>query len=307
MSLYKNHAGFQISASKLRLVEVCNKGNFFNLENVDEEFLSDFINFSDKETKLITILQNAFNELNLRSQLTSNIISFTLPSNLFNIIDIPYDDALTKKDLQEHINWELSLLMPYININDIAIQSVEINESVLRNGGNIILILLDKRIIEMLLKFCNRNNLILRYIDNEHLSAINLLNLFKDVVPGKTYMTFLIRENFASIVLIENSIPIHIDMFDYKGTEELITNLEIRLEKLTQKFDDVIEIEKSFVFGDAYTENLLERIRAKTGLVFIQVDPFAKIKCSDNFKQKIETITSSNHYTSAAGIAVRLV
>jgi Tfp pilus assembly PilM family ATPase len=112
MSLYKNHAGFQISNSKLRLVEVCNKGDIFSLENVDEEFFFDFLNFNDKETKLISILQNAFNEITLRNQLTSNIVSFTLPSNLFTILDIPYDDALTKKDLQEHINWELSLLMP---------------------------------------------------------------------------------------------------------------------------------------------------------------------------------------------------
>jgi len=159
----------------------------------------------------------------------------------------------------------------------------------------------------LLIKFCNRNNLILRYIDNEHLSAINLLNLFRHVDPAKVYMTLLIREKFASIVLTENALPIHVSVFTYEGVSELINSLAEKLESLSQKFDEVIDIEKSFVFGDAYTESTVLKIQESTGLILTSINPFSKINCSDNFQGKISSMSNLSHYTSATGIAVRLV
>jgi Tfp pilus assembly PilM family ATPase len=307
MSLYKNHAGFQISTSKLRLVEVGHKDDIFSLENIDEEFFSDFLNFSDKETKLITILQNAFNEIILRNQLSSNIVSFTLPANLFNIIDIPYDDALTKKDLQEHLKWELSLLLPELDSNDIAMQSIDISDSILRKGNNIILILLQKKIIQLLIKFCNRNNLTLRYIDNEHLSAINLLSLNQSITSSKIYLTLLVRETYASIVLIENTIPINVDVFLYEGVSELIEKLNKKLESISTKFDEVIDIEKSFVFGDALTQSALLKIQETTGLILESTNPFKKLNCTNQLTDKLNSYNDVGHFTSAAGISVRLI
>jgi len=63
MALYHNHVGLHISKSKLQLVEVINKNNNFILGNVDEEYFPEFLSFEDRESKIISILQSAFDGL----------------------------------------------------------------------------------------------------------------------------------------------------------------------------------------------------------------------------------------------------
>lgn len=307
MTRYHNHAGFQISNKLLRLVEVKNKSKHFVLENIDEEYFGEFFKFGDKETKLITILQDTFDKLILRNPLSSNSVSFTLPSNVFNMFQIPYDDALTKRDLEEHINWELSVLLPEQNINDLAIQTIKINNSKLREGSFLILLTLPKNWIQLLNKFCTRNNVVLKFIDNEHLSANNLLYLQNYLLENKLYITVLIRENYISVILLEKNLPVHINISSYDNSNDIVEVLTNELDKISKKFEEVIEIEQSFVFGEPLPEMILKNIRENTGLKLISVDPFLNIKKSEKVTEKKEFIENSSIFSTAAGIAYRLV
>lgn len=85
MSGFENHIGFNISSSKLQIVEVNNIGEQFRLVNVDEAYFNDPINFEiDKETKISALLQGAFDELIIKKNLKSTSASFTLPFELFH-------------------------------------------------------------------------------------------------------------------------------------------------------------------------------------------------------------------------------
>jgi len=84
MNGFENHAGFNISSSRLQVVEVNFRNDQFFLHNIDEVYFDDHINFlEDKETKITSLLQSAFNELVIKNPLSSSLVSFTLPLSCF--------------------------------------------------------------------------------------------------------------------------------------------------------------------------------------------------------------------------------
>ena len=130
MTGFENHAGFTITDSKLQVVEVVYNGYQFILENVDEAYFNEQINFEkDKETKISALLQGAFNEIQIKKLLKSTSVSFTLPFDLFYIMQIPYDNTFLHQDLIEEFRWEFSVLYPHIKVDDLVIQYMEIDKN----------------------------------------------------------------------------------------------------------------------------------------------------------------------------------
>ncbi|HSD63032.1 MAG TPA: hypothetical protein VLB50_04510, partial [Ignavibacteriaceae bacterium] len=100
MTGFENHLGFTISSSKLQVVEIVRKEDEFVLENIDEAFFNDSINLeTDKETKISAMLQGALDEIILRNAFQSSTASFSLPLELFKVIQVPYDNTLLHHDL----------------------------------------------------------------------------------------------------------------------------------------------------------------------------------------------------------------
>ena len=75
MNSLENRAGFNISSSKLQVVEINFESGQFELENVDEAYFNEPLNLeNDKETKIASVLQGAFDELLVRKPLKSNLL-----------------------------------------------------------------------------------------------------------------------------------------------------------------------------------------------------------------------------------------
>lgn len=69
MAGFENHIGFNLSGTKLQIVEVNYLNDQFRLVNVDETYFNDPINFEiDKETKVGALLQGAFDELLIKKK-----------------------------------------------------------------------------------------------------------------------------------------------------------------------------------------------------------------------------------------------
>ena len=100
MAGFENHIGFTISGSKLQLVEIIYKDRQFILDKVDEAYFNEPINMeTDKETKIDSLLQGAFNEILIKRPLKSSFASFALPFELFHIMQVPYDNTLLTRTL----------------------------------------------------------------------------------------------------------------------------------------------------------------------------------------------------------------
>ena len=171
MNSFENHAGLNISSSRLQIVEINFKSDQFQLENVDEAYFNEPLNLEhDRETKINTLLQGAFNELLIRKALKCDFVSFTLPLDLFYIMQVPYDNTLLHQDLVEEFRWEYSILYPYLQANDLVIQYMEIEKNKLNEAGTAIVIALPRKYLQIIHNFCAHNKLKIRFIDNAHIA-----------------------------------------------------------------------------------------------------------------------------------------
>ncbi len=163
MAAFENHAGFTITNSKLQVVEVNYKNEQYILENIDEAYFNEQLDFEkDKEAKILSLLQGAFNELLIKKPLSSSSVSFALPLDIFSIIQLPYDNSLLHQDLIEEFKWELSVLFPYLSTKDMVIQYFEIDKNYLVDFHSALIISTYRRYFMLLYKFCQKNNLNLK-------------------------------------------------------------------------------------------------------------------------------------------------
>ena len=306
MTGYENHAGFTISGSKLQVVEINNLQNQFFIENVDEAYFNEPLNFEkDKETKISSLLQSAFNELVLRKQIKSASVSFTLPYELFYFAQLPYDNTLLHQDLVEEFRWELSVLYPFMQPKDLVIQYIEIDKNKIIPYNTAMVIGLQRKYLILLNNFCVQNNLKLKFVDNVHFAAERALAVSGEIATGFS-MSVNICNKHMSILLSLDGKPLHFSVALLNDASEIPGSI---IQTLTER--DSFNISKNllstaYITGDNLSNSIIQTISDTLGINFIQFNPFEKIKPGQNL---IDNKFFSDHYNSfapAAGIAYRV-
>ncbi len=306
MALFQNHVGFNLTKSKLQLVEVNFNDMNFVLENADEEFFPDFIEPEVKETKLISVLRAAFNSIQLNKPINSKFSSFLLPYDFFKIVSIPFDNTLLDKDLTELIKWEFSVLYPHLNSNDFIIRHAKIEDSTILKNNNIIFYALEKRIIRIIDKFAKSNNLKIKFIDNVHLAANLTIFSAKDYNKNQNSISIYLTEEAVHFMVLEGTNPVFAKSFPYQNIQEIIGAVKNAFGSLKQANIDSNVIHKAYIFTDSVTENIIDQIRTKLNLDLIRLSPFDNITQSENVKNNQLLQRKLLTFTSPLGIVLRL-
>ncbi|KAB2842984.1 MAG: hypothetical protein F9K45_06510 [Melioribacteraceae bacterium] len=306
MTFFKNHAGINITGAKLQLVEVDYKesdqsaGNSgFYLENVDEEFFTEFLELSFPETKIINILQNAFNEIILRKPLQTNYISFSLPDNFFKIFQLPVDSKITDSDLREHLKWEVSVLYPDCDQDNFIIRHIENSDASGTNIKHAVVFAAFKKYLKIIHKFGVRNNLILKFADNAHVAADTFL-------LNKTAVSILLDEKTFSLSVLKNRNLLFFKTFQNNSVADipLILKDELILSPVVKRG---IESNQIYISGNFISEGLIKKLEETTNCKFVPINPFEKLKISATLTTSDFVNKNAHTFTSAAGIALRLI
>ena len=307
MSFFRSHAGINITGDKIQIVEIdyrekdppAEQAGFY-VENVDEEFFAEFLDLSFSETKIINILQNTFNELLLRRPLETNNVSFSFPHNFFKIFQLPIDSGVTSTDLRDHLKWEVSLLYPDFDPDSFIIRHIEnVDESNKKVKQAVVFAAL-KRYLKVIHKFCVRNNLILKFIDNSHIAAdVFLMNKSID----STVASILLDEKLFSISILKNQQLIFFKTFQIDSIAEFLNKLKEENDAFEKH-----EVQGSlYISGNFISENLLNKLHEETGCEYLLLNPFEKLKVSPSLDGSEFLNKRPYSFTSAAGIALRLV
>ena len=307
MNSLENRAGFNISSSKLQVVEINFKSGQFELENVDEAYFNESLNFEhDKETKITSVLQSAFDELLVRKPLKSNLVSFTLPLELFHIMQVPFDNTLLNQDLLEEFRWEYSVVCPFLSAEDLAIQYIEIDKNNLTESGTAIVIALPRKHLKIIHNFCEHNRLKVRFVDNVHIASdralfVNNLRIDKGLV-----LSVYFSDNILSVIFSYDSKPVYFKTIPLNDAGEIVPLLQNEINsnnfiKINRNF-----IENAFITGENISASFVKSIGTALGINFRQYNPFEKIKPDDNLYQNKFYSEKFNSFVSAAGIALRL-
>jgi len=307
MAEFENHTGFTVTGSKLQLVEVINKAGQFILENVDEAYFNEPLDIErDKETKIISLLQGAFNELIIKTPLLSSSVSFTLPFELFYTMQAPYDNTLLHEDLIEEFKWELSVLYPYMPAKDLVVQYIEIEKNDLNSYNTALVFAVPRKFLQLVYSFCQNNNLKLKFIDNAHTASDRALSLSSPFMEKGIVLSIYFASRYLSSFINFDGKPIYHKVIPFADASEVP---EIIKSQVTS--DEFIKINKSminasFITGEDLSTSLVESLRNTTNLDLVHFNPFSKIKPEAKLIGNKCYAEKFNSFSAAAGMAFRL-
>jgi Tfp pilus assembly PilM family ATPase len=303
MSYFDSHAGFSITNVKLQITEIINKQNRYYISNLDEVYYNQEIDFEkDKETKIISLLQTAFEELIIKNSITSNSVSFSLPQELFITASLPIENSLLNTNLIEEFRWQLSILYPFLNWNDFVIRYYEFDNKHVASNNNALVFALNRKYLKIISDFCSKNNLKLKYIDHIHLTSNNILEM-SSADNYEKMISFYISPKIISMLISIEGKPIFYEDIPIKSGHEIRNIIESKLSELKKYPGNFSE---AYLFGEMISKSIAETISETTGINFILANPFTKLDV-DNTLLTNKYYSESNHlFTSSAGTAVRI-
>lgn len=302
MAIFHNHIGFNIFNSRLQLVEVdCSQKSKIFIRTIEEEFFNEFFEPDTKETKVISLLQSAYDEIIFRNPLKATYASFSLPSNFFFYMEIPSEEALIKKDLNEFIKWNFSVLYPQENLNEIIFQQFVLTN--FQNGKKTEVVFgISRRILKILHKFCSRNNLILKNIDNSHI-AINSL-----FINQQETLSAFITTNMISISFAENNNPLYYAQKSFSSISNFVKAVEYHNFKLTSfNLKSRIQNAKILVTGENITDSMLQQLGNELQVIPVKFNPFENLTISEKMMNNENYSMRFNSFAAPLALSLRTI
>jgi Tfp pilus assembly PilM family ATPase len=303
--VFNDHAGINLTESKLQIVEICYKNDSFYLENVDQIVHSEPLIPDMPEDNFIKIIQDSFNKIQNKKPLATSKISFALPNNFFKIFEVPYEDSLVKKDLNEHFRWELSVLYANYDKSNFYIQHIEVDKSNVRQEKKAIILAIEKNCVSYINKFCQRNNLELKYIDNVHLASNAFLYLNKNQ-PHEISLSIYIDQKFSSISAMEGVSPFYFKVLN-PSVSNIFEELTSAVNKLNEFNITLKDFQQVLLYGQDITDNFENKLKDFFGLPLKKINPFERLKKEETMLKNPYLRVKSNSFTAAAGIAIRII
>lgn len=304
MPQFETHAGFSISEAKLQIVEVAFDGGEFFLNKLNEVYFDEPLLIKDeKETKTLTLLQNAFNELILSSPLTTNKVSFSLPLNLFKTIQLPFDNTLLYKDLIYEFLWEFSVMYPHLNADELVLQYYEIEKNFFIKESNAIVVATNRKYLKLILDFCKRNQLQLSFIDNAHFAADRTLIANNLLSQDAVVVSLCLSQNILSVELLFYGKPFVCKWFSLKNISEIIPSVKSVLSSVPSLKQE--QINYAVFCGDDFRPALISQIEENLALTLKPIEPFISLPVSEELREN-KFLENTSRFSSAAGIAFRV-
>ncbi len=307
MASFENHAGFTITGSKLQIVEINFRNGQFYLNNIDEAYFTEQINFEkEKETKIIALLQGAYDELLVRKPLKSNLVSFSLPFDIFHVVQLPYDNTLLHQDLLEEFKWELTVVYPYISSKDLVIQYIEIPKNDIITSNTALVVATNRKYLQLLNNFCSRNRLRLKFVDNVHFSSERALAASSTTIVDGIMLSIHISQGFLSFIITQYGKPVLFKVMQLQSASEIPEFIKNELTPSASKNINKNMIEAAFISGEFITEAIAKTINEQTGINFSLYNPFKNIIPEAELSTNKFYTEKFNSFSPAAGIAYRM-
>lgn len=306
MPLFESHAGFNITEDKLQIVEL-NYSNKFLLENVDEEFFSENWNVNFSGQKFINILQNSFDQLILRKPLKTDLVSFSLPHQVFKIFEIPYDKTLVSNDLLEHYKWEISELFPDYSPDDFVIRAIEVDKSGFRESKSVIIIAAQKSLLQHIHKFCVKNKLKLRFADNVHLAANSFVVIDNPKSKNDFFISLYTDSKSISLIASASNYPFFFKKLNLKDQSEIFDAILNLYDSVNNNGVDSSKALTNYIAGSFVDDLLLQKVKDEFDISLVKFNPFANINLSDEIDKDFLQSIDYKSFTAAAGIALRMI
>ncbi|MBX2976023.1 MAG: hypothetical protein KF721_07800 [Ignavibacteriaceae bacterium] len=302
----EHHAGFNLTSNKLQLVEVSLENDEFLVDSIDEVYLNEFLNLSvDKETKIVSILQAAYDEITLKKPLKSRAVSFSLPLDTFLTHQLPLEASLLHQDILEQFKWDYSLLYPTLKFDNYVFQYFEVEKNNIVNYNSAIVSAVPRKILQLLQNFCNTNKLHLRFVDSVHFASDKAITFNQNFIINGYNLSIYLSDKIASIEVLENGTPIFYRFSHLENSSKLIDLLNEIFNDSTLKLDKSI-LDSVFLSGDEISLTFIQSFEDNFGVRTYAVQSFGKINVKPHLFEAKYYLDKFFNFSSAAGICFRL-
>lgn len=305
MSLSFNNVGININETKIQVVELNNNGDEFKVENIDEEYFPELLNFDDKEGKIIDILQSSFNEILLRNEFKSNTVSLALPPIEFKVFQIPLEKRLSRQDKEKYLKWEFARLFPYASADNFVIKYFTAKEDSEKNSEEICAFAVKGNLLRALNKFFALNKMTLKYADHAHLAALNVLRAERFLNSNSTLNVYLGSKSL-SIIFAHKCVPVSVKTIEFNNVAEIPERFKSVIEITESLGLNKYEFSDGFISGEAVSDTLLMQLKEDNDITLKKINPFSGIKVADRLKDSAFVTEKYNSFTAACGMALRL-
>ncbi|QQS37662.1 MAG: pilus assembly protein PilM [Ignavibacteriales bacterium] len=306
MNGFENRIGISVSSVRLQLVELSFSDNRYYVSNFDEAYYSEPLNFSkEKTTKLSALLQGAFNEILIRKPLKSKTVSFSLPLDLFYLLQVPVDNSLLHSELSDDLKWQLSVAYPFLNIDELSVNFIEIPSNTFCDLNTALVAAIDRKYIGIINSFCSLNKLNLKYVDNIHFASERTLSSITKDENNELVLSIYISNSNLSMLFTHkgNIIAFRYLPFESISDAARLINEEISNNNLLRlKPSDISSV---YIFGDDITDGFVNSLSESTKLILNKINPFTNFHIENNSPGLIYQRERYNSFASAAGIAYR--
>ena len=307
MTNFENQSGFTLTGSKLQLVELVYKDDQYVLDNIDEVFFDEVINFeSDKETKIISTIQSAFNELIIRRPFSSRSVSFSVPLELFYTMQIPYENSLLHHDLISELRWEFTVLYPFLVQKDLVVQYFEVEKNIFLNHPTVIAFAICRKYLNLIHNFCGANNLRLKFVDNVHLASDRALSVSRPEIWHGLSLSIYLGNRHLSVIFTLNGKPVYLKVMPFTDASEIPAALTDEINN-----NEIISLKEysvgsAFITGEEISDSLVNTLRELLGVDLVKFNPFENIKAGNEVFENKFFMEKFNGFSSAAGMAIRI-
>jgi Tfp pilus assembly PilM family ATPase len=303
MNYHDSVLGFAFTSVKLQVTAISAMQNQFSISMIDEIYLNEEIDFArDKETKIISLLQTAYEELSLKNSITSNSVSFSLPQELFITTQLPVEQSLLHSDLSEEFRWQLSIMYPYLNWNDYVVRYFETDIKRAGQSEHALIFAMNRKYLKIINDFCSKNNLKLKFIDHCHLASNNIV-VMNPSEKQNDQLSIYISQKILSVLISNEGKPVYYEDIPVTSFHNIRSLIAEKLNDLSNKQFNITE---AFLFGDSISNSVVKVLSESTGIKFSLINPFSRFKVETKFMTN-KYYTETNHlFSPSTGIAVRI-
>lgn len=218
-------------------------------------------------------------------------------SSLF-INSFPLEDGLSRVEINEHVNWELSQFFPEVSAAEFVTDVHVMSENKTERWTTVLSVSVRRRDAYALQTAAAKVGMSLHILDVDHFAADTALRInYPDT--DRKYIAFIgVKENRLDISLLKNGA---LEAYSYCVVQ---SNQEI-VDQIGLLSRDIKGIQSITVYGPYLEKDLLVLIRRGSALLVEALNPLRHVNVSDSLRLAEHLSVPSYRFASAVGVALR--
>jgi len=289
--------GLSLSDKNVQAVEIEQDGPSNTLLAIDEweNTLPTSAGHNGHGTTRFIEYLTAFMKVN-RSRSRKVAVSLDTAEMFLN--SIPMDEGLSRIQINEHINWELSQFFPERSPKEFVTDVHVLTQRPTDGWNEVLSVSVQRHDVYLVQQAVQQMGLALHVLDADHFSADTALRVNYPDTNRKYLALVGVKENRLDVSLIKNG---NMESYSYSMVQ---SNKEI-VEQIGLLSRETKAIYSITVYGPFLDKDLLVQIRRGSSLLVEALNPLRHVKVSDSLRLSDHLSVPSYRFASAVGVALR--